>query len=369
MNNVVLTFGRGKVVEQGADCLPESILSSCSRLPEQSLKLGKELLDRVEIRRIGREVKHAGPCRPDRLFDPGDLVNSQVVHRDHVARLQRRREHLLDVGAEHSSGHRPIEHERRDDPAAAQARYDGRGLPVPKRRCIDQALAPWAPAVEAGHRCGRCCLVDEDEALTIHVALPPPPAAAVPGHVGPILLAGSQALFLCDRPSRWSMSAMVDSAFTAIPRASSVALISRSVIPALLDAMARRASACASRRGRREPPIFAGAVLPVRRTRCINLMAAEALTAKRRAACRIGLPPSTACTIRSRRSWDKGAVMTSSTALVLVRRARAEGSLQPRFGRLSMILIPPTAGNARSAGVTFQSMTRDIWPLALRWRK
>src|SRR3954451_17833517 len=44
-------------------------------------------------------------------------------------------------------------------------------------------------------------------------------------------------------------------------------------------------------------------------------MAAEALTAKRRAACRIGLPPSTACTIRSRRSLDKGAVMINSTAL------------------------------------------------------
>src|SRR3954465_10963733 len=72
----------------------------------------------------------------------------------------------------------------------------------PKGRCIDQALAPGAPAGEAGHRCGGGGLVDEDEALTIHVALPPPPAAAVPGHVGPILLAGSQALFLCDMCGR-----------------------------------------------------------------------------------------------------------------------------------------------------------------------
>src|SRR3954469_4543942 len=54
--------------------------------------------------------------------------------------------------------------------------------------------------------------------------------------------------------------------------------------------MARRTSACASRRGRRAPPILAGAALPVRRTRCISLMAADALTAKRRAACRIELP-------------------------------------------------------------------------------
>jgi hypothetical protein len=44
-------------------------------------------------------------------------------------------------------------------------------------------------------------------------------------------------------------------------------------------------------------------------------MAAEALTAKRPAACRIGLPSSTARTIRSRRSWDKGAVMINSITL------------------------------------------------------
>ena len=108
---------------------------------------------------------------------------------------------------------------------------------------------------------------------------------------------------------------MVESAFTTMSRAASAALISRRVIPALLDTMPRSSSACFSSRGRREPPIFAGAGLPVWRTRCISLMAAEALTAKRRAACRIVLPSSTARTIRSRRSWDKGAVMINSTAL------------------------------------------------------
>src|SRR4051794_12553890 len=98
-----------------------------------------------------------------------------------------------------------------------------------RRHRIDQALAPGAPAGEAGHRCGGGGLVDEDEALRIHVTLPRPPATAVPGHVGPILLGRSQALFLCDRSSRCSMSAMVDSAFTTIPRAPRAALISRSV--------------------------------------------------------------------------------------------------------------------------------------------
>src|SRR5215213_6359083 len=111
------------------------------------------------------------------------------------------------------------------------------------------------------------------------------------------------------------MSAMVDSAFTAMPRACRASRIAVSVIPGLLVAIARSVSACGSRMGRRWPPIFAGAVLPVWRTRCISLIAAEALTAKRRPACRIVLPSSTACTIRSRRPWDKGAVIINSTAL------------------------------------------------------
>jgi hypothetical protein len=43
----------------------------------------------------------------------------------------------------------------------------------------------------------------------------------------------------------------------------------------------------------------AGAGLPVARTRCISLIAADGLTANRRAAWRIELPPSTTATIRA----------------------------------------------------------------------
>src|SRR3954466_10162288 len=105
------------------------------------------------------------------------------------------------------------------------------------------------------------------------------------------------------------MSAMVDSAFTAMPRVCRASRISFSAIPGLLVAIARSVSACGSRIGRRWPPIFAGAVLPVWRTRCISLIAADGLTANRSAAARAELPASTACAIRSRKSCDIGAVM------------------------------------------------------------
>ncbi len=61
--------------------------------------------------------------------------------------------------------------------------------------------------------------------------------------------------------------------------------------------------------------MLAGSVLPVWRTLCISLMAADGLTSKRLAGFRIELPASTARTIRCRRSWDKGAVIPSCNPL------------------------------------------------------
>jgi hypothetical protein len=75
------------------------------------------------------------------------------------------------------------------------------------------------------------------------------------------------------------------------------------------DSRLRSASYGASS-GRRCPPKRAGAALPVVRTRCISLIAADGLTAKRRTASRIEPPCSTARTIRRRKSRDIGAGMT-----------------------------------------------------------
>src|SRR5882757_7404657 len=58
--------------------------------------------------------------------------------------------------------------------------------------------------------------------------------------------------------------------------------------------------------GERLPPLGKAATLPVACQRCILLIAELELTAKRPAAARRDWPPSTASTIRSRRSFDKG---------------------------------------------------------------
>jgi hypothetical protein len=65
-----------------------------------------------------------GRGRDDRLFDAGDLVGGEIVHRHHI-RLERGRERLLDIGAESGAGHQAVEHQARDNAALAKAGDEG----------------------------------------------------------------------------------------------------------------------------------------------------------------------------------------------------------------------------------------------------
>ena len=112
-----------------------------------------------------------------------------------------------------------------------------------------------------------------------------------------------------------------------MPRAASSARISARVMVPLAAVSSRSSASCPASSGLRWPPIWPGAVLLVSRTRRISLIAADSLTAKRRAASRAELPASTACTRRRRRSCDNGAAMCPSL-LNQQRRIRSAESAQ-----------------------------------------
>ena len=69
-------------------------------LAQECLELGEELLDRVEVWRIGRQAEQPGAARLDGRAHACDLVRAEIVQDDDVAGPQRRCEHLLDIGAE-----------------------------------------------------------------------------------------------------------------------------------------------------------------------------------------------------------------------------------------------------------------------------
>src|SRR5690606_40769048 len=73
-----------------------------------------DLLDRVEIGRIGWQEPEPCACGHYHLADGGRLVRAEIVHDDDVARFEHRRELLLDIGAEALAVNRPVEDARGD---------------------------------------------------------------------------------------------------------------------------------------------------------------------------------------------------------------------------------------------------------------
>src|SRR3546814_3719674 len=96
-----------------------------------------------------------------------DVCSSDLVVHDHdVAGCERRREELLDIGAEEFSGHRAVDHVGRIDPVMARPGNKGCGFPMAMWNRHDEPLTFGASAIAARHLGGRPGLVDEDRKST-----------------------------------------------------------------------------------------------------------------------------------------------------------------------------------------------------------
>jgi predicted GNAT family N-acyltransferase len=71
-------FGWGDGGEEAADGRPELLLGPRRGLAQQRLELGEQLLDRVEVGRVRRQVEERGAGRGDRLADAIDLVRREM---------------------------------------------------------------------------------------------------------------------------------------------------------------------------------------------------------------------------------------------------------------------------------------------------
>ena len=107
-------------IEQLADALPCRLNRTLGGFSQQMFELGEQLLDRVEIRAVGREEQEFCACRPDCSTHGFPLVAAQIVHDDDVARRQGRHEELLDPGGEELAVDRPVEDAGSVDPVVAR---------------------------------------------------------------------------------------------------------------------------------------------------------------------------------------------------------------------------------------------------------
>ena len=95
-----------------------------------TLQLGEDLLDRVEVRRVGWKVEQLGAHRLDGLAHAGHLVSAEVVHDHRVAPLQHGHQGVGDVGPEALAVGGSVEQGGGDHPAGAQGGRDGGRPPM-----------------------------------------------------------------------------------------------------------------------------------------------------------------------------------------------------------------------------------------------
>lgn len=170
-------------------------MCSLRSFAHQMLKLGKDLLDRIEIGAIWRQEQELGPSATDRLADGGPFVAAQIVHDDDIAGRKRRHEELLDILSEALAVDRLVEHARSIDPVAAECRKEGQGAPMAIGDLGMKPLANRRPTAQRRHVGFRPGLVDEDEPRRIKPPLVLLPALSPPGDLWPELFGGQHAFF------------------------------------------------------------------------------------------------------------------------------------------------------------------------------
>ena len=195
MPEVVGTFLSAKLWHERANFSVETRNSPLGSLAQECFEFAVGHLDGIEVGRVLRQVAQCRPRFLNRLPDACDLVDLEVIHHDDVVALERWDQALLDIGQEHLSRHRPVDHHRRGHFVMPQGGHEGDRLPFAKRNAADQPHSPRSAPPEPRHIGADRSLVDKHQPGGVKHALLSDPASARAGHVCPLTFRGLQAFF------------------------------------------------------------------------------------------------------------------------------------------------------------------------------
>jgi hypothetical protein len=195
MNEEVRT-GLGLQASHELSCsTPQRLFGALSTFAQERLEHAVGLLDRIEVRRVGRQIAQRCTGGFDRLANACDPMSGNIVHDDDVTALERWRQALLDIGYKDRSVHCSIDHHGRGHSVAAQRGYEGQCFPGSEGYMADHPLASQSAAVRAGHAGANRGFVDEDKAGRIKQPLLAYPAPTGAGDVRPLLFRRVQDFF------------------------------------------------------------------------------------------------------------------------------------------------------------------------------
>lgn len=195
MPEIVSTFARAEPRDEGANSSTQRWDGSGGDLAQESFEFAVGHLDWVKVGGILGQIAKGCARSFDRLAHAGDFVGSKIINHHDVVSLQRWGEALLNIGHEHLSGHRSIEHHRRHHLVVAKRGYESDCLPGSLRHIINHPLATWSAAIEPHHVGTDSSLVDKDQMGGVKQALLSDPAPACPSHVRPLPFGCPQTFF------------------------------------------------------------------------------------------------------------------------------------------------------------------------------
>ena len=119
MPEEICTFLSFEGAGNQADSATKSFDCALGGLAQLRFHFAEALFDRIEIRRILRQISQARAHRFDCLAHANDLVSRKIVHDDGIAASERRGQTLLNICDEGWPVHRPIENEGGDHSVVA----------------------------------------------------------------------------------------------------------------------------------------------------------------------------------------------------------------------------------------------------------
>jgi len=165
------------------------------------LDLRPHLFNGVEIGTVRWKEPDFCAGRLNGGYDGWRLVRGQVVQHDNISIAKIRDQHVPDIRFKDFSIRRSLNHHGGRRSIQSQGREHRRRTPMPTRRAVDNPPTPDDPSIQAGHVGPGPAFIEEDQMMRIHVGDAFPPRLTLDLHIGALLLAGVQRLFLRWQPS------------------------------------------------------------------------------------------------------------------------------------------------------------------------
>src|SRR5579863_2751260 len=110
MPEVVGTFLGADLWDERANGSCEARYSSRGDFAQERLEFAVRQLDRIEIRRVLRQVANCRPRSLDRLPNDGTEVDPTIIHDDDIIAPKGGDQAFLDIGEEHLADHGALDH-------------------------------------------------------------------------------------------------------------------------------------------------------------------------------------------------------------------------------------------------------------------